>query len=141
MFCPEANPGILARPPFSGLKKVTKLKSLAVGFITVACVLALGSAVGHRLMADDKASAEVKAGNLRDTLLVLDQQFWEAASKHDVETLGRLFASDYLGLGTDGTRFTKPALLEQHRQFRLNALNVTTEREVVRIDEHTAILT
>jgi RNA polymerase sigma factor (sigma-70 family) len=120
---------------------LTKLKNLAVGFVTVAFVLALGSAVGHRLMADDKTSAEVKAGNLRDTILVLDQQFWQAASKHDVETLGRLFASDYLGLGTDGTRFTKPALLEQHRQFRLNALNVTTEREVVRIDEHTAILT
>jgi hypothetical protein len=58
-----------------------------------------------------------------------------------VETLGRLFASDYLGLGNDGIRWTKPALLDQHRQFRLAERKFSTEREVVRIDEHTAILT
>src|SRR5262249_34407800 len=75
------------------------------------------------------------------TLLVLDQQFWEAASTHDVATLGRLFASDYFGLGTDDTRYTKPALLESYRQFRSTDLKVTTEREVVRIEERTAILT
>lgn len=118
-----------------------KLKNLMIGILTVAVVLTLGSTVGHRLMADDKSSAEAKAGNLRDTILVLDQQFWEAASKHDVETLGRLFASDYFGLGTDGTRYTKPALMDQYRQFRLGERKLTSEREVVRIDEHTAILT
>jgi RNA polymerase sigma factor (sigma-70 family) len=120
---------------------IAKLKSLAVGFVTVAFAIALGSAVGHRLMADDKTSTEAKAGNLRDTILVLDQQFWEAASKHDVQSLGRLFASDYSGLGTDDTRYTKPTLLESYRQFRYSDLKVTTEREVVRIDEHSAILT
>jgi RNA polymerase sigma factor (sigma-70 family) len=120
---------------------LTKLKNLVIGSVTVALVLALGSAVGHRLMADDRTSVEAKAGNLRDTILVLDQQFWEAAAKHDVETLGRLFASDYLGLGNDGIRWTKPALLDQHRQFRLAERKFTTAREVVRINEHTAILT
>jgi hypothetical protein len=120
---------------------LTKLKSLAVGFVTVTLMLALGSAVGHRLMADDKTATEANAGNLRDTLLVLDQQFWQAASKHDVDTLSRLFASDYFGLGTDGTRYSKPTILGQYRQFRLAEPKFTTEREVIRIDEHTAILT
>src|SRR5262249_37614723 len=105
---------------------LTKLKNLVIGCVTVTFVLALGSAVGHRLMADDKTSVEAKAGNLRDTILVLDQQFWEAASKHDVETLGRLFASDYFGLGTDGTRYSKPALMDQYRQFRLGERKLTT---------------
>jgi RNA polymerase sigma factor (sigma-70 family) len=120
---------------------LTKLKSLAVGFLTVAFVLAVGSAVGHRLMADDKTATDAKADNLRDTLLVLDQQFWQAAAKHDVETLGRLLANDYFGLGTDDTRYTKRTLLESYRQFRSTDLKVTTEREVVRIDDRTAILT
>jgi hypothetical protein len=120
---------------------LTKLKNLVAGFITVTFVLALGNEVGHQLMADDKISAEAKAGNLRDTLLVLDQQFWEAASKHDVDTLGRLFAGDYSGLGTDDTRYTKSTLLESYRQFRYSPPNVTTNREVVRIDERSAILT
>jgi RNA polymerase sigma factor (sigma-70 family) len=120
---------------------LTKLKSLSVGFIAVAFVLALGSAVGHRLIADDKTAGDAKAGNLRDTLLVLDQQFWQAVSKHDVETLGHLMAGDYFGLGTDDTRYTKASLLESYRQFRSTDLKVTSEREVVRIDERTAILT
>ncbi len=78
---------------------------------------------------------------LCDTLLVLDKQFWEAASKHDVETLGRLFADDFLGFGWDGTRWTKSALLDQHRQRRLGDFKLIGEREVIRLNETTAVVT
>jgi RNA polymerase sigma factor (sigma-70 family) len=120
---------------------LTKLKTLTTSCLAVVFVLMIGGAVGHRVLAGDKSAAEPQAGGLRDTLLVLDQQFWEAASKHDIETLDRLFAADYRGLGNDGHRWTKAAILEQHKLFRLGERKITTEREVVRIDERTALLT
>jgi hypothetical protein len=80
------------------------------------------------------------AGGLRDTILVLDKQFWEAAGAHDVETLGRLVAAEYVGFTPDGTRWDRESVLEQHRRVRTANLQVTREREVIRVSEDAAIL-
>src|SRR5205085_2197846 len=61
--------------------------------------------------------------------------------RHDVETLKRLFADDYYGIGNDGTRWTKAAMLEQHRTARLGDLKRTSEREVIRVGHHAVVLT
>src|SRR5438067_2313243 len=96
------------------------LKMMAITEIGLAtCLSILGARPGpSALLAGDNPSV-TGAGKLRDTILALDDRFWEAASRHDVEALGRLFADDFLGLGHDGVRWTRPAILEQHRAMRL----------------------
>ncbi len=82
-----------------------------------------------------------ESGELRDTILALDDQFWEAASRHDGKALGRLFAEDYYGIGNDGTRCSKASILEQYGTTRLCELKRTSERQVIRIGKETALLT
>jgi hypothetical protein len=89
--------------------------------------------------ADEPASAK-EPGDLRDTILLLDDQFWAAASRHDVDALARLFAGDYYGIGNDGTRWAKATILEQHRMARLGDLSRTSAREVIRVGEGAVLL-
>ena len=91
--------------------------------------------------ADDESPGAKELGKARDAIVALDDQFWEAASRHDVETLSRLFADDYYGIGNDGTRWTKAAMLEQHRTARLGDLKRSSEREVIRVGDHAVLLT
>jgi hypothetical protein len=97
---------------------------------------------GYQAVAADKP-APTKADNnkLRDTILVLDKMWWEAASKHDLDTLDKLMADSFVGVGGNGHRWTKATLLEQHQSFRNYDLKVLSEREVFRVNDHTAILT
>jgi hypothetical protein len=108
---------------------------LAASFLVVVWV----PGISH-VIADEPPIAD-ESGELRDTILALDDQFWEAASRHDVETLGRLFADDYHGIGNDGTRWTKKMILEQHRTTRLSDLKRTSDRQVIRVGNDTALLT
>src|SRR6516162_7253383 len=91
-------------------------------------------------LAADEPRGGSQSGRLRDTILVLDDHFWEAASRHDVESLTRLFADDYYGIGNDGTRWTKATILEQHRAARLGDLSRTSAREVIRVGEGAVLL-
>jgi RNA polymerase sigma factor (sigma-70 family) len=118
----------------------TKLKAATGVCLAISLILMLGSALGYHALAAHKEPTNKEQGKLRDTLLGLDKQFWEASSKHDAETLNKLIAADYLGIGTD-QRWTKSALLQQHREFRTGYLKLVTDREVIRLNEHTALLT
>jgi RNA polymerase sigma factor (sigma-70 family) len=118
----------------------TKLKAARGVCLAISLIVMLGSALGYRALAADKEPTNKEQGKLRDTLLVLDKQFWEASSKHDVGTLNKLIADDYLGIGS-GTRWTKKAILQQHREFRTGDLKLVTDREVIRLTEHAALLT
>src|SRR5262249_459271 len=119
---------------------MTKLKVAGIGAV-LGLFLLLGGVVGRGVPAADKPPASKEAEKLRDTILVLDQQFWEAAGKHDTDPLNRLIAADYVGLGHEGVRWTKAAILEQYKQVRTDGLKRTTEREVFRVHKHAAILT
>ena len=114
------------------------IRSRAAMGICLAC-MPLG--LGDPQPRADEPRRGSEPGRLRDTILVLDDQFWEAASRHDVETLSRLFADDYYGIGNDGTRWTKATILEQHRTARLGDLKRTSEREVIRVGDHAVLLT
>jgi hypothetical protein len=120
---------------------VTKLRTVTALCLTVGLVLMLGTGWGYSTFAADKPKAEKQTDNLRDTLLVLDKQFWEAGAKHDVDTLNKLIAHDYLGIAADGTKFTKDATLHNYRAMRTADLELTTARDVVRINEHSAVVT
>jgi RNA polymerase sigma factor (sigma-70 family) len=111
----------------------------AAAYLAITLILMLGSAMGFRTLAAENEPTNKEQGKLRDTLLVLDKQFWEASSKHDIETLNKLIAADYLGIGTN-QRWTKTALLQQHKDFRTGDLQLVTNREVIRLSEHAALL-
>jgi uncharacterized protein (TIGR02246 family) len=55
---------------------------------------------------------------LRDTLLLLDKQFWEATSKHDIDTLKKLMADDCVFLVPNLSRWGKAEWLDHLRQVR-----------------------
>jgi uncharacterized protein (TIGR02246 family) len=55
---------------------------------------------------------------LRDTLLLLDKQFWEATSKHDIDTVRKLLADDCIFLVPNLSRWGKAEWLEHLRQVR-----------------------
>ena len=109
----------------------------AIGICLGSCLLVWAI---FSVVAEEPRSG-IEPGKLRETILGLDDQFWEAASRHDVEPLSRLFADDYYGIGNDGTRWTKATMLDQHRTARLGDLKRTSEREVIRVGEHAVLLT
>jgi RNA polymerase sigma factor (sigma-70 family) len=120
---------------------LTKLKAGTGLCLAVGLVLLLGTGWGYGTFAGDKPQAEKQVDSLRDTLLVLDKQFWEAGGKHDVDTLSKLIAHDFVAIAADGTKSTKGATLQNYRTMRTADLKLTSEREVVRVDEHAAMLT
>ncbi len=120
---------------------VTKLKA-ALGACLVVGLLVLGSAFGYRTVAADKAPAApaVKKNELRDTLLLLDNQWWEALSKNDVDTLGKILADDWVGYDQAGQHWNRVKSLELYRDTRIRDVKFLSEREVFRIDAHTAVM-
>jgi RNA polymerase sigma factor (sigma-70 family) len=142
-----AAPGVLSAEVESltqGVLKamlMTKIKTalgvcLAVGF------LVLGSACGYRALAADKAAAAPadKKNELRDTLLLLDNQFWEALSKNDTDTLRKILADDYVAYDPAGHHWNRAKTLEFYQDTRVCDVKFLSEREVFRIDGHTALL-
>jgi hypothetical protein len=120
---------------------MTKIK-VALSLGIVVGLLLMASALGFRAMAADKAPAAKSDNNrLRDTILVLDKMWWEAAAKHDVDTLDKLMADNFVGVRGTAVAWNKANMLEQHRQFRNYDMKALSEREVFRINEHTAVLT
>jgi RNA polymerase sigma factor (sigma-70 family) len=120
---------------------MTKIKA-ALGACLAVGILALASVFGYQAVAADKpAPAKSDNNKLRDTILVLDKMWWEAAFKHDVDTLDKLMADNFVGLGSNGVRWTKATMLEQHQNYRNYDLKVLSEREVFRANEQTAVLT
>jgi RNA polymerase sigma factor (sigma-70 family) len=120
---------------------LSKMKSSLFVVLVVGAMLTAGGVLAQRPADVGQPPPPTGRGNLSDTILVLDQQFWDAGAKHDTATLGRLFADDFVGLTPDGTRWTKPLLLEQYKQVRTGDLKVTKPKEVFRLNAHTAVLT
>jgi RNA polymerase sigma factor (sigma-70 family) len=120
---------------------MTRVKAV-LGIALVLSFLVLGGASGYRTLAADKTAAEPPPDRLADTLIVLDQQWWEAASRHDVDTMSRLLADDWVGTAADGPRayWDKARYLDNRRQTRSTDVTFLTERRVVRVDAHAAVM-
>jgi RNA polymerase sigma factor (sigma-70 family) len=117
---------------------LTKLK-LAACLCVAAVLVFLGTGWNsHAPAADKPATSEDR---LRDTLQVLDKQWWEAASKYDVDTIGKILADDWVAVNPKGPDWTKARYLERCRQSRFVDVRFVTERRVVRVDKHSAIMT
>ncbi len=127
---------------------LSKLKSglvvvAAVALIAVLVGLAvgtLGGAAPSPRGTTPKGPADKGDKEFRATILALDKQFWEAASRHDLDTLKKLVDDDFVSTTPDGTRWTKTTLLAQHARVRTGDLKVIGGRKVGRIDAGTAQL-
>jgi hypothetical protein len=82
-----------------------------------------------------------KRNELRDTLLVLNNQLWEALSKNDLDTMGKIVATDWVGFDPGGAHWNRTQFLEFYRDTRIHNLKFLSEREVFRLNEHTALMT
>jgi RNA polymerase sigma factor (sigma-70 family) len=120
---------------------VTKMKT-ALGICLAVALLVIGSAFGYRTLAGDVAAPEPPKDRLADTLILLDKQWWEATSNHDVDTMSKILADDWVGVTPDcpQTDWTKAMSLGHFRQRRYFDVKLLKERRVVRIDEHTAMM-
>jgi hypothetical protein len=110
----------------------------AVGICLAVGVLMLGSLFGYRTLAADKTPPPPPQDRLADTLTLLDKQWWEAASRYDVDTLGKILADDWVG--PTGSNWTKAISLDHYRRFRYTEVKFLTERRVVRVDDRAAIM-
>jgi RNA polymerase sigma factor (sigma-70 family) len=117
---------------------LTKVRTV-VGIGIVLGFLLVGGVFGYDAFAADKAASPPAKERLEDTLILLDKQWWQAASSYDVDTLAKILADDWVG-PTDSD-WTKPVSLEHYRNARYLEVTILTERRVVRIDDHTAIMT
>jgi hypothetical protein len=63
--------------------------------------------------AAENSLAAPSENKLREKLLTLDKQFWEATSNSNVETLAKLLADDNIGFSPDGHHGTKKIALER----------------------------
>jgi RNA polymerase sigma factor (sigma-70 family) len=116
---------------------MSKLK-IATGVALVAGTVILGSMFSYGTRAaDDRAPAPTPQSKdrLADTLILLDKQLWEATSKYDVDTLGKILADDWVGAD-----WNKAYSLEHYSHARYVEVKFLSERRVVRIDEHCAIM-
>jgi RNA polymerase sigma factor (sigma-70 family) len=113
---------------------LAKLKTVA-GVCVVLGLLMLGGMFAFRTDAADPTAPVASTDRLADTLILLDKQWWEAASKNDVDTLARILADDWIG-----GPWNKKMSLDHYRQSRYVEVKFLTERRVVRIDEHTAMM-
>jgi RNA polymerase sigma factor (sigma-70 family) len=124
---------------------LTKVRTvLGIGLVLGA--LLAGGVFGFHALAADKAAAPPAKERLEDTLILLDKQWWQAASNYDVDTLSKLLADDWAGFdrgvwpAADSARWTKAASLENFRRFHFTEVQFLKEREVFRIDEHSALM-
>jgi RNA polymerase sigma factor (sigma-70 family) len=117
---------------------LTRVKT-ALGIGLVVSLLMLGSVVGLRAFAADRTTPGPTRDRLADTLILLDKQWWEAASRYDVDTLGKILADDWVG--PSGSNWNRAKSLDHYRRFRYTEVKILTERRVVRVDERTAMMT
>ncbi len=115
---------------------LSKLKT-TVGISLVAGLVVFGSMFAYRTQAADSSapSSPTPKDRLTDTLILLDKQWWEAASKYDVDTLDKILAEDWTG-----GDWNKAKSLEHYRHSRYTEVKILTERRVVRLDEHAALM-
>ncbi|HVS37372.1 MAG TPA: sigma-70 family RNA polymerase sigma factor [Gemmataceae bacterium] len=121
--------------------QTSKLKA-ALAICLMAAVLGIGGTCGyHSLAAADGAAPgpapQARSDRLADMLILLDKQLWQAASSHDVETLGKIFADDW---DCNDPKWTKAYSLEHYKQYRYVDVNIVGERRVYHIDKHTALM-
>jgi RNA polymerase sigma factor (sigma-70 family) len=133
---------------------LAKLKTILGTCLVVGLLLGLGLAY-HALAADrapaappekpapaaDKTPPALCDNNLRDTLLVLDKQQWDAASNHDVDTLAKILAHDLIIFSPTGQHWNRERYLQRCRESRYINVKFPTGKEVIRMNEHTAIMT
>jgi hypothetical protein len=79
-------------------------------------------------------------GNLRETVLALEDRIWEAHKKQDVDTFKNLLADDFLGLDIYRRRYNKQGALNYVAGWRTTRLSMK-DRQVILLNSSSAIVT
>jgi RNA polymerase sigma factor (sigma-70 family) len=115
---------------------MSKLKA-GLGICLVLGILAIGGTCGYHTLAAGGATSTPPPDRLADMLILLDKQLWQATSSHDVSTFGKLIADDWT---CQDPKWTRAFALEHYKHQRFVEVNVVGERNVYRIDKHTALM-
>jgi uncharacterized protein (TIGR02246 family) len=79
---------------------------------------------------------------LRDTLLLLNKQWWDASANQDRDTFDKLLAEDYVGIAPSKEgRYTKAEILRSVTEGRVKDFKITTDVELIRLNPGAAVLT
>jgi hypothetical protein len=77
---------------------------------------------------------------LKETLLDLDKQMWNASTKGDTKVLTKLMAENYLSIWASDDRTDKAAALETAKRYRYSDRTMR-DVEVRRVSKDAAVLT
>jgi RNA polymerase sigma factor (sigma-70 family) len=122
---------------------LTKLKmAIATGFV-IACLYGAGTVVSQAQDAASTAEGAQAAGRsdnspLKDFLLTLDKQLWEAAGKGDWKVYQTLLAHDYFGFSPEG-RYDKSSTVEAVKRRRYSDWTIR-DVDFSRVSRDVAIL-
>jgi hypothetical protein len=95
---------------------------------------------GLGLAAGLPARAQNAPPELREELMALEREGWEALKERDRPTMRRLLADDALLIFSDGARYYKSQLLEHMLDYRLDSYSIDPNYGMRRLDLDVAAL-
>jgi peptidylprolyl isomerase len=111
---------------------------LLIGLImTAAFTPALGQSKGRRT----PPSRAVKAADVEAELKKLEKEWFDAVTKQDLATLNRIFADDFIALGSDGSLLTKTEMTEIFTSGRIKLDEIRVDEFKLRLYGNTAVVT
>jgi RNA polymerase sigma factor (sigma-70 family) len=123
---------------------LTKLKvaTAAIFLCAALCGAGLLASPAQEQKTDATSPKQVKedGDKLKDTLLALDKELWDAAAKGDVDALKKILAEDYLSIWAVDDRTDKAAALETAKRYRYSD-RTTRDVEARPIGKNAAVLT
>jgi len=107
-------------------------RTMVIALLLATASVGLGQA--PQVSSDHRKSAE-------QVLRQLDQERMQAQIDADVQTLDRIYAADFIGIGPSGTVRNKPQVLSDFKSGELKFQSITTDEVQVRIYGNTAVET
>jgi hypothetical protein len=129
-----------------GVLKSMLLSKLKVAVVMMLAVGAVGIGAGALPLrtlasgAQESGLTRSDEGNLKETVLALDDRIWEAHRKQDVNTFKNLLADDYLGLDIYRRSYTKLGVLDYVAKWRVTEYSMRNRR-VIPLNASSAIVT
>jgi hypothetical protein len=146
----EAAVGVISAQAAALTEGVLKTMALTKLKISLAVVMAFALVCGAGRLASRAQegkngpgaakAARDEDGKLKETLLDLDRQMWDASTKGDTKVLRKFLAEDYLSIWALDDRTERTAALELARRYRYSDREMR-DVEVRRVGQDAAVLT
>src|SRR5579871_3589516 len=130
--------GVLKAMLLTKIKLVTALIFVLV--LTCGAGMLASHAQGGKNNPAPAKGVKDESEKLKETLLELDKQMWDASTKGDTKVMKSLMAEDYLSIWAIDDRTDKTAALETAKRYRYSERTMR-DIEVRRVSKEAAILT